>query len=135
MRLPDWPERLADMVAAWRQQPFMWGEADCALFAAAAVEACRGHNPAAHWRGHYHSGRSAYRLLRTRGFQTLADAVDATLGPRLPPVLARRGDVVALARAAGLALGVCQGGVALFPAKGAGLEAVPMTEVFTAWRV
>jgi hypothetical protein len=44
-RLPDWPERLAAYVEERRAQPFVWGNNDCASFAAGALRAMTGADP------------------------------------------------------------------------------------------
>lgn len=88
-RLADWPERLADYLAAMRPRRFAWGTHDCARFAAGAVHAVTGQQiTALQWS----SPADAARLLRRLG--TLATAVGQVL-PELPaPALAQRGDVV-----------------------------------------
>lgn len=88
-RLPDWPERLADYLAAMRPHRFAWGTHDCVRFAAGAVHAITGQEPTAlQWQG----AGDAARLLRRLG--TLADAVGQVLPELATPALAQRGDVV-----------------------------------------
>ncbi|OYW08592.1 MAG: hypothetical protein B7Z53_04460 [Rhodospirillales bacterium 12-71-4] len=63
-RLPDWPERLAELITAAEHRPFDHARWNCGRFATAAVVACTGQRPA--WQGY----------------------------PRVPLAFARAGDVV-----------------------------------------
>ena len=47
MRTPYWRSALAAYIAETMRKPFAWGLHDCALFAAGAVEAMTGNDPAA----------------------------------------------------------------------------------------
>lgn len=51
--------RLARFLGAEARRPFVWGEADCALFVADWVRLCTGSDPAADLRGRYSCHRSA----------------------------------------------------------------------------
>lgn len=66
-RLPDWPARLSALVAAAHVQPFAWGTHDCCLWAADAVLALTGTDPAAGLRGRYSQVQGAHRLLAAHG--------------------------------------------------------------------
>lgn len=131
MRLRDWQERLQALVVARLAEPFAWGSNDCCLFAADAVAAETGADPAAPYRGTYDDERGAMRLVRSLG----GLAAIATLGGgvEVPPVLARAGDVV-LGHVDRECLGVCMGATWHAPSA-AGLAARPMSEALRAWRV
>jgi hypothetical protein len=63
-RLPDWPERLADYLAAMRPHRFAWGTHDCVRFAAGAIAATTGRQ-VLQWQ--WASMADAARLLRQLG--------------------------------------------------------------------
>lgn len=134
-RLPDWPERLADYLAAMRPHRFAWGVHDCVRFAAGAVHAITGQQPTAlQWQG----PADAARLLRRLG--TLADAVGQVLPELASPALAQRGDVVLVraqvhgGRAHRQWLAVADGPLWWVPSP-AGLASGPMHLAHRAWGV
>ena len=87
-RLPDWPERLSAYVEACRAMPFVWGEHDCVLFAAGAVEAVTGVRPALPvWR----SQEEARVMLRAE--RGLRRALDRRM-PQIETAQAGRGDLL-----------------------------------------
>lgn len=90
-RLKNWPSRLAALQAAAHREPFAWGMHDCCLWAADAVLACTGEDPAAAWRGTYSDAAGAVALLASLG--GIQAAGDLT-GSRLThPSLAGPGDI------------------------------------------
>ncbi len=109
IRLPDWETRLHDYLAASEGAVFAWGVVDCALFAAGAVEAMTGIDPAASYRGHYSTATGAIKALRRYGAGTLADTISAAF-PERAIGHARRGDLVMVD---GM-VGVCIGSDAVF---------------------
>lgn len=132
-RLPDWPERLADYLAAHRGAAFAWGSCDCVRFAAGAVATITG---AQVLPVDWNSRHDAARLLRA--FGGLRGAVSSVL-PLLPsPALAQRGDVVLVQAPVGGArrqwLGVVDGAVWRVPGPH-GLAAGPMDLAVQAWEV
>ncbi len=94
-RRPDWRPRLSALVADRLQRRFEWGVHDCALFAADAILAITGTDPARDWRGRYTSARGARKLLRARGFADKAALLSALL-PEVPPARAAVGDIALL---------------------------------------
>lgn len=108
-RLPDWEERLGVYVSSVRERPFHYGEHDCILFSAGAVEAQTGTDIAADYRGKYSDKAGAAAILKQVGKGTLLRTLDATL-ERRKPSRARRGDLVWFEAS----VGVCIGGEALF---------------------
>lgn len=132
-RRSDWEQRLVALVEQREARPFEYGRHDCCLWAAAAVRAQTGVDVARGLRG-YRSARGAARTLISAGFDGIEDAAAALLGPRIAPLLARRGDIVS----DGEALGVMWAGCALFVGEGpgvAGLVRVPLRQLKAAWRV
>lgn len=122
-RLSDWETRFAAFLAAADADARAGQKNYCALFAAEAVEAITGTNPAQAFRGRY--AETAKRLEAT---------IDELFPPR-PVAFARRGDLAWN----GAAVGVVIGSEALFvgetPAGEPGLVRVPRDEWEKAWTV
>lgn len=129
-RLADASRRLAELVLQRLDAPFAWGRCDCVLWAADAIAAQLGVDPAAQFRGRYATHIGAHRLLtRLGGLRGLATGV---LGqPLASPLMARHGDVGLLQ---GGALGVC-GGETWLVVTGRGLGHVAQDQARQAWRV
>ena len=128
MRLPDWPERLADFVRARRKMPFAYGANDCALFAADAVHAMTGVDPAAEYRG-YSDEREALRIIKD------ADGMRGLVSlPEKPAGMAQRGDVVIVLIEGRETFGVCVGENYAAPGVD-GLVIRPMAEAVAAFEV
>lgn len=108
-RLPDWETRLNNYVVECGGRPFVWGEFDCAMFAAGAVIAMTGDDPLAEFRGRYSTGPGSIRALKRYGAGTLEATFDTKFAA-CPISFARRGD---LAFHEG-SLGVVMGPFALF---------------------
>ncbi|MBB5684286.1 DUF6950 family protein [Sphingobium boeckii] len=109
MRIGTWERALADYLRAMESVVFSFGEADCALFAAGAVLAMTGNDPAKAFRGRYKSHASAVRALRQIGAGDLESTIDSLFEVK-PPAFAQRGDLVW----EGESVGVCIGADALF---------------------
>jgi hypothetical protein len=113
-RLPNWRGRLAAFTDETRRQEFAWGKHDCALgLAAGAVEAITGEDLRTGWRGKYKTGAAAHRALKTRGFESLGDAVATVLPEYENLMMAGVGDI------------------AVIPAEGALCEALAVVDVST----
>lgn len=90
-RLENWPTRLADFIDSRRDAGFVWGERDCCLFAADAVQTITGNDFAASYRGTYSDALGAHRIIAAAGGVPALvpfEQVDAGY--------AQRGDVVLL---------------------------------------
>ena len=107
-RLPDWRIRLQAYVTATAQDRFQPGETDCALFAAGAVEAMTGTDPAQAFRGHYTSLKGGFKRLKTAGFADLAAYACAHF-TEVPVARAQVGDIAVLEGNGEAALGIVQG--------------------------
>ena len=137
MRVSTWERRLGDYLASRRALPFAYGSNDCAMFAAGAVEALTGQDPAAAFRGAYRSAAGSVRALRGIGEGTLEATIDAIF-PAIAVGKIGRGDLVWN----GEAVVVCIGAVALFVGQHGevdalhdGLVRVPRAEWVKGWRV
>ncbi|MFN3231682.1 MAG: DUF6950 family protein [Alphaproteobacteria bacterium] len=109
MRLPDWPERLADTIARLEDEPFRWGRHDCGTFAAECVEAITGADPIAGFRGAYEDEAGAKQALKEIGAGSLYHTLTKLFGKSVPPARARRGDLVLIRTELGPTLFVCLG--------------------------
>jgi len=132
LRLRDWPERLAALFAARAAQPFVWGEFDCCLFAADAVLAVTGHDPAADLRGTYTTAAGATRVLER--FGGVAGVAIARAGRVVPVAMAQPGDVGLSHFDAGRPALAVWGGSAWHVAGALGVVVVPTATVVRAWR-
>lgn len=129
MRHPEWEKRLVAVTEAHLNTPLVWGQSDCILTAADAVEAVLGDDPAKDIRGNYKSKTGAYRLIRERGFKSVADVLSSQF-EEVPVALAQRGDLGFYEKTAGY---FCEYG---FAVKGEdGLRFLPRTMAERAFKV
>lgn len=130
-RHPDWEPRLAACVADWtaREYAFAWGR-DCVAFVLAGIEAVADERLTFDGAKPYRSAAGQGRWLKQMGWRSLLDAADATLGPRIAPLQAHRGDVVSDGSALGLRIG--NGFVAFGEA---GMELMNPCSIVAAWPV
>ena len=127
LRLPNWPELLGAYLTAQLAQPFAWGQNDCCLFAAGAVQAITGIDLASHLRGQYSTAAEAARILADEG--GLVALASANFGaPRSNPGQAQRGDVVCVEVDGRQMLGVVAGAQWCAPGPN-GLVYRPLAEV------
>lgn len=129
MRHHDWEKRLVAITEAHLNTPMVWGQSDCILTAADAVEAVLGDDPAKDIRGKYKSKTAAYRLIKQRGFKSVAEALSSQF-EEIPVALAQRGDLGVYEKTAGY---FCEYG---FAVKGEdGLRFLPRTMAEKAFKV
>lgn len=132
-RIPGWETALHDYIAALSGAVFNWGTLDCALFAAGAVQAMTGIDPAAAYRGRYSTAGGATRALKRYG----AGSLEATIAQQFGEIqigFARRGDLVLVD---GM-VGVCVGADAVFIGEAdgePGLVRFPRASWARAWAV
>lgn len=133
-RLPDWDRRLARVTEKHLRMPGVWGESDCLLTVADAIEAVTGKDHAAKVRGKYSTPAGAAKLMKRRKCDTVEDVL-AKLFPETGRLLARRGDVGTVELDDGsIAAGyVTEYGVAVKGERG--LRFVPQTMLRKAFRV
>ncbi len=132
-RLPDWQARLHAWLLEVGGKPFKPGRHDCALFAAGAVAAMTGEDPAAVFRGRYRTLRGGLRVLRRAGWRDHIAFAAAQLD-EINPLLARPGDLAVVPADGGDALGVVQGEwIYVLGLQGMGM--VPLTAATRAFRL
>lgn len=102
-RFADWPSRLDSFLRLHRQRRFVYGEWDCCLFVAGAIEAMTGADLAASFRETYHSRKEARE--RYGSVRAISDQVFAEW-PRVSVLKAQRGDVVLVQRCRDYSLGL-----------------------------
>lgn len=131
MRLPDWHARLIALIEARRYHPFGWGDMDCCLWVADAVQAMTGRDPASDVRADYSTARGAQAvLLKVGGL----DGAGARCGDSIGRLFAAVGDVGIVNDGARDVLAVCTGEHWMVTTK-TGLGTLPYESVRSAWRV
>lgn len=131
-RLPDWHLRFDAYVTSRACMPMAWGSNDCALFAAGAVRAITGADPARGLRAH-RSPLQASRVVRRLG--GLHQAATCALGPACTPAEAVQGDVMLIAQGRRRLLAVCLDAQHAIAPTANGLGRVPRDQAVAAWRV
>lgn len=135
-RVENWPSRLHEFLESAAATGFIWGENDCLLMVAGAIQAQTGVDLAAGIRGRYKTETGAKRVLTSDLGGSLENALTTKLGDPVPIPFAGRGDV-ALVRvddveAAGI-IDLSGERVAVLTLDG--MESLPMTSVRLAWKV
>lgn len=132
-RRTDWRGRLRAYASAAARRPFVFGQHDCALFAAGAVEAMTGHDPASAWRGRYTTQAGGLRVIRRDGH---ADhiAAAAAIFAEVAPAFAQVGDLAVVPGDGGPVLGVVQGSW-IWVLRPDGLGVAPLTDAVRAFEV
>ena len=96
-RYHDWPDRLINFLSKRDATPLKWGETDCTLFAADAVNAMNGSDPAHFFRGKYNSRKKAFVLLRRfsgGGLEEPTEQIAKEMQyPEISPAIANSGDL------------------------------------------
>ena len=125
-RVLDWRNVLGDLIEANRFRPFEWGQHDCALWAASAIAAVTGQDPAEAVRGTYKGKLGArQRIKRYYGCEDLQQVMTKITGKEPVHVaFARAGDIVSAdlnrlgigetVNFLGMSLGVCNGARSFF---------------------
>lgn len=134
MRQQGWEARLSALIEVSRTKPFEWGRHDCCLFAADAVMAINGVDPAADLRGNYSSAVQAADLVAKLGG---LDAIPPSAGfEEVPVKYAHRGDVVLCETAGRDVLGVVDmSGLRVAVPGEEGLVFLPIAAGLKAWRI
>lgn len=132
-RLPDWHPRLTAYLGKITPVAFRMGSQDCALFAAGAVEAMTGHDPAAGFRGTYTDLKTGLKRLKAAGFDSHVQIADR-LFERVHPAFAQVGDLALIEVSEGYALGVVAGEM-LACLNPQGLAWMPRSAAVAAWTV
>lgn len=132
-RITGWEQSLFAFTKDRLRTPYAWGENDCILFAADAVEAMTGEDLAADHRGTYNGPESAARIIGRAGASDLASFVGLYL-PEIPVALAGRGDIGIAEGPHGDFAAVCQGRTYIGPSAN-GIIHVKRAQIFRAFKV
>lgn len=133
IRFPDWASRLEVFLRANAARRFKYGEWDCCLFVAAAIETMTGIDLALPFRGTYRSRKEARAHGRVAAISQRV--FDTALEP-VPVLKAQRGDVVLIQRSRDHSLGVLglNGRDVVAVAK-SGFLHLPLRLALSAWHV
>lgn len=134
MRLFDWNSRLHQYLEGMARAPFSWGQNDCMLFAAGAVQAMTGIDHAAEFRGRYATARGGQRILRSAGYESHVALAESLFREAQAVAYAREGDLAVVQTEAGLALGVFAG-AGIYVVGLSGLAILPRDRAFKALQV
>lgn len=129
-KLADWEDRLTHLITEVRKLKFAWGKLDCCMWASACVEAQTGADLGADLRGTYSDAAGAARLLRRLGGLR---ALGARVGPAVPPLMARFGDIGLVRSNRKPVLALCAGPVWLVITS-QGLLNAPLEAAINCWR-
>jgi hypothetical protein len=139
-RRENWEDFLSDFICKRKDSAFKYGENDCCLFVADAVENITGVDIAEEFRGKYTSKVEAYRLL----IKYSGGAVEETFKElsknygfhEISTKYAGRGDIALVRGEMGDAVGIVDmtGERVAIPAR-KGLIYFPMEEIIKSWRV
>ena len=119
--------------------PFAWGNNDCALFAADAIESITGVDIAPDFRGKYTDQRGALKTIHAvTGGATVEDAAEycaakAEMVEWKHPLMAQRGDLVTVSDAGRIISGVIHLNGNIVAVGEDGLKVIPITSVRRAW--
>ena len=135
-RKQNWPLLLSAFLRDRKDAAFIWGANDCLMFAADAVLALTGFDPAAQWRGRYSTKEEAEALLHE--FGGVPGLITKGLGieGHDKVLKAKRGDVVMVSTDAGLAGGVIDDrgtGIAVPTPEGNGWKRLPLSSAVKVW--
>jgi len=132
-RRADWPERLAAVLEAARNEPYRLGEHDCVRLTCRCIEVMTGVDRWPRFAG-YKTKAQALRLIAKMA-PSLGEAVSYVLGRQPQPVaMAQRGDVLLYQDEEGHHLGICAGSTMVLMAP-QGLVFLPLAQALTSWRV
>lgn len=139
IRKYNWQSLLVGYIESCRNAEFIWGELDCGLFAAGAVEIMTGIDTVKVLRGKYKTSRGAAGILKHYAGGRVAEAVDKALAGKgfvfIELNYAQRGDVVIYPTDDNHAAGICMGMDAVFLDTAGGLTYVHMSQCTKAWRI
>ncbi|UWZ84663.1 DUF6950 family protein [Occallatibacter riparius] len=141
IRRPDWQSRLSAYIVDCAHRPFRYGELDCGLFVAGAIETMTGIDVAGELRGKYRFRREAFAAIRALCGQptmaAIADHLAAQFGIEpIAPTFASRGDAVQLRSGQRASLGIVDlHSHHLLTPYSAGLLRLPMSHAVRAWRI
>lgn len=140
-RRADWVAALELFLRENSARPFVYGDWDCCLFVASAIEAMTGVDPAREFRGTYDSLRGAAEAMKLLYSSRTVVRVVEQIAVRyemgeLPVRFARRGDMVLIPRKRDSSPGIVAfDGARALVAGPTGVTTVPILAARRAWLV
>jgi hypothetical protein len=140
-RFPDWQARLSLFLYMHRNRSFRYGDWDCSLFAADAIQVMTGVDIAAYFRGKYHSRSTAYAMLRSYSgspsVRSVAEKIAVSQGMEQVSIsYGRRGDMALMRRARDYSLGIISlSGKEIVVLRARTLISIPLSNALLAWHV
>lgn len=139
-RLPDWPARLSAFFKENRSRKFQYGEWDCCLMAAAAIEAMTGVHPDPSCVGAYSNRGQCNCLIKRRtgkfGAQHIWRQVMQQNGyEERPASFAQRGDPVLIKRTSSYSVGIVALDGDVIVAASKGLVKIPRDRAVSSWQI
>lgn len=133
VRVENWPKELSDYLSEMKDSPFEWGQNDCVLFAAKAIERITGSNFYFQYLP-YDSEESAKKIILENG--GIAGLVSKHLGPGSRNILsAKRGDLV-LMKVPSDTLGIVDDSGQRIASVGPnGIARLPLSKAWRVWGV
>jgi hypothetical protein len=110
-RIQNWQTRLSDYLTHCYITPFQYGELDCGLFIAGAIEAMTGVDVAESLRDKYTNRREAFAAIKAMCGIATMEAIAVHLAAQyeakeIPVPFAQRGDAVVLKKGRASTLGI-----------------------------
>jgi hypothetical protein len=134
MKSPGWENRLIAYLAAVRAQPYQSAQLDSGMFPAGAVAAMTGVDHVKAYRGKYKTAARGKAMLRNKGFADYVEFVASKFEEHKSPLMAQRGDLVAIEQDGVAVLGIVQG-EHIYVMTPAGLGMVPLTRAKRAFKI
>lgn len=141
----DWPNRLISFITERDSTPLQWGKSDCTLFAADAIQAINGSDPAHFFRGKYATRKQAFVILKKfagGGLEEAAEMIGKDMGyPEIHPSFANSGDVALIdvenvdPKATGLTMAIMANPTTAIAQGKTGLVYVHSAKLERAWNI
>jgi hypothetical protein len=129
-------DTLSDFLRAATTRRFRFGEFDCGTFCADWMQLRHGVDPAAEWRGSYHTAFGLARLLKRRGGIVKHFDVCLSEAGTTRTTEPRRGDIAIVETAQGLTGGILAGEcIALVAGHGVIVRHRSLTPLVAAWSI
>lgn len=130
-----WENRLVSYLSGVARKRFEYGDVDCALFAAGAVQVMTGDDHTLNSAGKYRSLKEGLLLMKQHGFKNHVEYAASLFEECEGVLMAQRGDVAVVpAEGGGFALGIVQG-ANVYIMTNEGLGSRSLTDAIRAFRI
>jgi hypothetical protein len=136
LRVPGWPEALAEACTEAEERAFAWGTHDCGLWARAVAQALTGRDPAP-WLEGYATEEELAELLEDRGGleNAVVQAMHEFGAAEILPAFAQRGDWALVDLGNEVACGIVLDGDRVAVPGLDGLRHTRLSRVLRAWAI